>query len=140
MLNIYSTKKIKAVTGLLEVDKTTGWLWILSFVGIVALPPSMLFISEFMIIKTMLAEHKIALCIIFLLLLTIILYGLAKAVIRMSFLPVAQEKELEVKNAVKSLNWTMYLPQIVMLVLVFVWGLAMPKTLVAFITNTIIGF
>ena len=140
VLNIYSTKKIKSVTGLLEVDKTTGWLWILSFVGIVALPPSMLFISEFMIIKTMLAEHKIALCIIFLLLLTIILYGLAKAVIRMSFLPVAQEKELEVKNAVKSLNWTMYLPQIVMLVLVFVWGLAMPKTLVAFITNTIIGF
>ena len=140
VLKIYSTKKIKSVTGLLDVDSKTGWLWVLSLIGIVAIPPSMLFISEFMIIKTMFAEHKIALCVIFLLLLTIILYGLARAVIRMSFLPVAQEKEAEVKEAVKTLNWTMYLPQILLLTIVFVLGICMPKILVAFITNTVIGF
>ncbi len=140
VLKIYSTKKIKSVTGLLDVDNRTGWLWMLSLIGIVAIPPSMLFISEFMIIKTMFAEHKIALCVLFLLLLTIILYGLARAVIRMSFLPVAQEKDDEVKEAVKTLNWTMYLPQIVMLTIVFVLGIYMPRMLVVFITNTVIGF
>ena len=140
ILKIYSTKKIKSATGLLDVDNKTAWLWILSFIGIVALPPSMLFISEFMIIKTMFAQHKIALCIVFLLLLTIFLYGLAKAVIKMSFLPVTTEKETEAKEAVKTINWTMYLPQIVMLAIVFILGIYMPKTLVAYITNTVIGF
>ena len=140
ILKIFSTKKIKSVTGLLDVDAKTGWIWILSFIGIVALPPSLLFISEFMIIKSMFAEHKIVLCIMFLLLLTIILYGFAKAVIRMSFLPFSGEKEIEVRNAVKSIDWTMYLPQMVMLVIVFVLGFYLPKNLVGYITNTIIGF
>ena len=54
ILKIYSTKKIKSVTGLLDVDSKTGWLWVLSLIGIVAIPPSMLFISEFMIIKSIL--------------------------------------------------------------------------------------
>ena len=31
-----------------------GWLWILSCLGIVAFPPSVLFVSEYLIVKTML--------------------------------------------------------------------------------------
>ena len=58
----------------------------------------------------------------------------------MSFLPVTTEKETEAKEAVKTINWTMYLPQIVMLAIVFILGIYMPKTLVAYITNTVIGF
>lgn len=137
VLTIYSTKKIKSVTGLLKTDKKTGWLWILSMLGIVAFPPSVLFISEFMIVKSMLLENKIILCIAFLLLLTIILYGIAKAVIKMAFLPANIEKDEVLKEAVGKLNWTMYIPQVVMLVIAFSLGVYMPGSIVNLIMNTV---
>ena len=137
VLTIYSTKKIKSVTGLLKTDKKTGWLWIASMLGILAFPPSMLFISEFMIVKAMFAENKIVLAALFLLLLTIILYGISKAVIKMTFLPVNPEKEAETKEAVKNLNWTMYLPQLIMLAIAFTLGIYLPQYLANLITNTV---
>lgn len=127
VLEIYGTKKIKSVTGLLKADKKTGWLWIASFLGIAAFPPSVLFISEFMTVKAMLAQHKIILCILFVLLLTIILFGLAKSVIGMSFSPV--EKEVPEKK----LSWTMYAPQIILLAVAFVLGVFMPE----YVTNVV---
>ncbi len=139
ILEVYKTKKIKSVTGLLKTDKKTGWLWIFSMLGIVAFPPSILFISEFMMIKTMFIQNKLALCIAFLILLTIILYGLAKSTIRMAYASISEEKLNEVKERVKELNWTMYLPQIVLLGIAFYLGICMPEQLVNLITNTIIG-
>ncbi len=129
VLELYGTKKIKSVTGLLKTDKKTGWLWVASFLGIAAFPPSVLFISEFMTVKAMLAQNKIVLCILFVLLLTIILFGLAKSVIRMSFSPVSTEKEIPEKK----LSWTMYAPQFVLLAAAFVLGIFMPQ----YVTNVV---
>ena len=140
ILKIYSTKKIKSATGLLDIDKKTGWLWILSFVGIVALPPSALFISEFIIIKEMFLQHKIALCIIFLFFLTIIFYGIARAVIKMSFLPVTEDRKKELKDNAMTLNWTMYLPQIILLTFAFLLGIYMPEQFYNLIIKTVIGY
>ena len=140
ILQIYSTKKIKSVSGLLDIDKKTGWLWILSFLGIAAFPPSMLFVSEFMIVKSLFAQHKIGICLVFLLLLTIILYGLAKATIKMAYLPVVEEKRESLNIALKTLDYRMYLPQIVMLSLAFILGILMPESLVSLIEKTVIGF
>ena len=119
ILKIYDTKKIKSVTGLMSVDKKTGWLWILSFLGISAFPPSVLFISEFLILKTMLKQHHYVMGGIFLILLTIVLYGLVKAVFRMS---VIDDKE----RAKVKLPVVMYAPQIVLLLLAFVCGIYFP--------------
>ena len=127
ILTIYNSKKIKSVSGLLTVDKKTGWLWILSLIGIVALPPSLLFMSEFIIIKSMFSQHNYILCALFFFLLTIILYGLAKPVIKMAFSPVAEDKEKALKESVKKLNWTMYYPQAIMLILAFTMGVYMPE-------------
>ena len=140
ILKIYSTKKIKSVEGLLSVDNKTGWLWILSFVGIVALPPSVLFISEFLIVKEFFLQHKLVLCVVFFLFLTIILYGIARAVIKMSFLSVSEEKERELKENMKDMNWTMYVPQMVLISIAFVLGICMPNYLYKLILNTVIGF
>ena len=127
VLELYGTKKIKSVTGLLKADKKTGWLWIASFLGIAAFPPSVLFISEFMTVKALLAQNKVILCIVFVLLLTIILFGLAKSVIGMSFS--SEEKELPEKK----LSWTMYAPQFVLLAAAFILGVFMPE----YITNVV---
>ena len=140
ILTLYNSKKIKSVTGLIKTDSKTGWLWILSLIGIIAIPPSMLFISEFMIIKTMFLQNQIALCTVFLLLLTIILYGLTKSVLRMSFLPINIEKQAETDEAKTKIDWTMYLPQIIMLLIAFALGIYMPEYLTNIITYTVIGY
>ena len=134
VLEIYGTKKIKSVTGLLKTDKKTGWLWVASFLGIVAFPPSVLFISEFLMVKTMFLKGHFIMCALFLLLLTIVLYGLGKAVVKMSFSAPTHEVE-----SVK-LSWTMYLPQVVMLILAFVIGIYMPQGLTQAILATVAGF
>lgn len=134
VLEIYGTKKIKSVTGLLKTDKKTGWLWVASFLGIVAFPPSVLFISEFLMVKTMFLNGHYVMCALFLILLTIVLYGLGRAVVKMSFSAPTHEVE-----PVK-LSWTMYLPQVVMLILAFVIGIYMPQGLSQAIIATVAGF
>ena len=134
VLEIYGTKKIKSVTGLMKTDRKAAWLWVASFLGIVAFPPSVLFISEFLMVKTMFLKGHFIMCALFLLLLTIVLYGLGKAVVKMSFSAPTHEVE-----PVK-LSWTMYLPQVVMLILAFVIGIYMPQGLTQAILATVAGF
>ncbi len=134
ILEIYGTKKIKSVTGLLKTDRKTGWLWILSFVGIAAFPPSVLFISEFLMVKTLFMQKQFILAAIFLLLLTIVIYGLGKAVIKMSFSETSGEIE-----PVK-LSWTMYLPQMIMLIIAFIIGVYMPKSVTGMLLMAVVGF
>ena len=105
-------------------DRKTGWLWIASFLGIAAFPPSVLFISEFLIVKTMFIKNHNVLCALFLLLLTIVLYGIGKAVIKMAFSPVKEDNEQNISK--DKFSWTMYAPQIVMLVIAFILGIYMP--------------
>ena len=131
ILKIFETKKIKSVTGLLEKDNKTGWLWILSCLGIVAFPPSILFISEYLIVKTMLQEGLYWMCIGFLLLLTIVIYGLSKAVFTMSVNSGKNQEKVK-------LSWTMYAPQIVLLIIAFVMGIYLPYYEI--IANAVKGF
>lgn len=137
VLEIYKTKKIKAVTGILKTDKKTGWLWIASLLGIVAFPPSVLFISEFLMIKAMIAEKHYILCALFVILLTIVLYGLAKAVIKMSFGEAPEGKNYG--ENVKEISFGMYFPQIMLLLAAFALGLYIPKFLDILINGTITG-
>ena len=124
ILERYGTKKVKSITGLIKTDRKTGWLWVLSFVGIAAFPPSVLFISEFLMIKSMFMEGKFILAGLFFLLLTIVIYGLGKAVIRMTFSKPEEREENVSQNVV--FGWNMYLPQVVLLFLAFLIGIYMP--------------
>ena len=139
VLKIYGSKKIKSVSGILQLDKKTGWLWMASMIAICAFPPSLLFISEFLMIKTMIIEKQYILCGIFAVLLTIILYGLAKSVIKMSF-GTPNENKIEVyKNNVPKLSLDMYIPQILMLTATFVLGVFLPDLLDNLIRATVVG-
>ena len=139
ILELFETKKIKSVRGLIEIDKKTSWLWVASFLGICAFPPSMLFMSEFITIKAMLIQKHYILCILFLFLLTIILYAMAKVVIKMVFGQKSEEKfEIAEKN-VSKVTFSMYFPQVILLTLAFVLGIYLPEFLDIVIRNTIVG-
>ena len=140
VLTIFGSKKIKSVSGILKLDRKTGWLWVASFLAICAFPPSLLFISEFLMIKTMLVQQHFVLCIMFVVLLTIILFGLAKSAIKMSFgEPNKNKLEIYETNA-KKLTFGMYAPQVVMLTLAFVLGCYIPTCLDNVISAAIVGF
>lgn len=85
-------------------------------------------------------QQHYVLCGVFVVLLTIILYGLAKSVIKMSFgEPNYNKLEVYAENLQK-LSFGMYAPQAVMLTLAFSWGVFTPIYLDSVIRAAIVGF
>lgn len=140
ILELFESKRTKSVKGLIESDSKTGWLWIASFLAICAFPTSVLFISEFLMIKVMIMQKHYGLCILFTLLLTIVLYGIGKVVIKMAFGKRSEEKIQKIEsNKSKISNW-MYIPQFIMLIIVFTLGVYIPPILNNLINNATLGF
>jgi len=133
ILKIYNTKKIKSITGLIYQDNITGWLWIVSFLGICAFPPSVLFISEFLIVKTLIQKQYYLLSIIFLILLTIILYGIGKSVIKMAF--GKNENNISYK-----LSPIMYLSPLILLICAFLMGIYINLDIMEMFKKAVVGF
>ena len=122
VLKLYGTKEVADVHGIIQRDKLTGWLWVACGALIVAIPPSPLFISEFIIIQQMFFEKHYLLLIMFAVLLTVVMYGIMRVVIKTAFgddiSPLAEPVKLGINK---------YLPQIVLLVVVVTLGLYCPK-------------
>ncbi len=140
ILELFGTKRIKSINGLMQADGKTAWLWVLSFLAICAFPTSVLFISEFIMIKTMIMQGHYVLCILFALLLTIILYGIGKVVIKMTFGEISQDKVKIIEENKSKVSVFMYIPQFIMLALVFILGVYVPPFLNNIINCAIAGF
>ncbi len=78
VLALYGTKDSGEVKGLLERNSKTGWLWLTAFLMLSALPPSPLFFSEFKLALGMIGSGHGWLLALLLLLLTFVVYGMAK--------------------------------------------------------------
>ena len=140
ILELFGTKRIKSVSGLIKADGKTGWLWVISFLAICAFPTSVLFISEFIMIKTMLLQGHYWLCGLFTLLLTIILYGIGKVVIKTAFGNLSEDKKEQICTNKSRITFGMYFPQFVMLLIVFILGIYIPPFLNNIINCTVAGF
>lgn len=126
ILELFDSKRTKSVSGIVNADSKTGWLWIASFLAICAFPTSVLFISEFLVIKAMILQKHYVLCVLFVLLLTIILFGIGRVVIKMTFGELSEDKAKLVEENKKKVSLWMYIPQVIMLVIVFVMGVYIP--------------
>lgn len=136
ILKLYETKKISEISGIIQIDKTTGWLWVLSFLGIAGLPPSPLFLSEFILLKAMFEQNQIAAAITIMILLTLIIYGIGKSVIKMSFgeMPVPI-----LSQSFNKLSVVMYLPQIALLTTALAFGVYIPPYINQIINNAVLA-
>jgi hydrogenase-4 component F len=121
ILHTFKSKNISDVRGLLKTYPATGWVWLLCFAAIVGIPPFPIFLSEFLVAKTMIDGGRIVLLIVFLLLLTINMAGIGKAVLRMSFGKSDPESVAHHEGILS------YLPQVVFIVLLLVFGVSMPQ-------------
>lgn len=125
ILHIFKTKEVAEVQGLIETDPKTGWLWVFCGLFILGVPPSPIFFSKFLILKQLFMEKQFVLAGIFLFLITVVAYGIIRAVIKMSFSP----KLLEENEAQSKLPIRNYLPQIGLLLLVLILGFYIPTWL-----------
>lgn len=130
ILHTFKTKEVLNVQGLIETDSITGWLWVFCGLLILGVPPSPIFFSKFLIIKQLLIEKHFILAGLFLVLITIVAYGILRAVIKMSFSPkILEEKvKLPIRN---------YLPQIALLTLILTLGFYIPNWLYQVIERAI---
>jgi hydrogenase-4 component F len=120
ILHRFKSKHIDSVRGLLKADPVSGWLWMLCFAGIVGIPPFPIFLSEFLVAKSMIDIGMIAQLVLFLLLLTINMAGIGKAVLRMSF------GEGDTNMAAHRTGILTYLPQMAFIVLLLAMGVTLP--------------
>ncbi len=118
----YGTKKIEDVRGLLKRDPVTGWIWIVSFLSIIGIPPFPIFISKFFIIRAFWVNGQGWLALLFFLFMVVVTFGMGNAVFRMTF----GDSDTESTGSVK-LALSAYLPQIVLLAALVIAGINMPN-------------
>lgn len=131
---LFKTKAISKVSGIIKVNKLTGWLLVFSFVAVAALPPSPLFLSELILLKAMLAGKAYILIAAVFFLLTVILFGVGNIIIRMAF----GQKPLSLKEENVRLGTSMYLPQILLILCAFAAGIYLPQFLNRMIESAVL--
>lgn len=139
ILTLFKSKKVKSASGIIKIENKTAWLFVICCLAIIATPPSLLFISEFVLLKQMFMNNQYVLVILLLLLLTIIIYGITKTVFKMVFTEGQKEKLEVAQNNKQKVRVSMILPQIILLILVFILGIYMPNILDSWINVSIIG-
>lgn len=130
ILYLYKSKKNEDVKGLLKKDSRTGWLWIISSLSILGLPPFPAFISKFFIIKALWFSGTAWLAIPFFILLIVITFGFGNTVIKMAFGETSDNKVINEK-----LSMSAYLPQLILLLILLTIGINMPGQVLIFINN-----
>lgn len=128
ILKRYNTREINGVTGLLKSDPKAAWSWIAGFIMLAGIPPSPIFLSEFLMIKVMFEKGMWWFAAVLMLLLTIVIYGMSSVMFKMCFGNPAKEISNEKFNM---LNYT---GQIAFIAILCVLGLYMPHAISGFIS------
>lgn len=84
----FKTKEIYSIGNYFKYNPAGAIFLLLAFVGIAAIPPSGLFVSEFYLVIALIQKQFWLVVMILLLLLTIILWGLGKNIFKILFVPV----------------------------------------------------
>jgi hydrogenase-4 component F len=87
LYRVFQTKSIYYVGNYFKYNPAGAMVLLLGFISATAMPPSGLFVSEFMIFRSLFEAHQIILLIAVLLLLTMIIWAFGKNVFKMLFIP-----------------------------------------------------
>jgi hydrogenase-4 component F len=130
ILHLYKTKKIDSVTALLKTEPVTGWLWIVSMLSIIGIPPFPIFISKFILIKAFWQSGMGWLAFPFLLLMVIVAFGMGSAVFKMAFGDIKENQKVNNKPVFYA-----YVPQVILLIILLVIGINIPAQVYDFMNN-----
>jgi hydrogenase-4 component F len=127
LLHNYNTKSINDIHGLIKTDPFNAYLLLFAFLSLIGIPPCPIFISEFMMIKSMLIKSP-ALTILFVSLLTIVIAGMAKNIFKMLF------GEKMITNRETHAHALSFIPQIMFLICLLISGIYLPSIMHKIIT------
>lgn len=133
MNRTYNSKNIYQMGGYFRLNPTGAMVLLLAFFTVTAMPPSGMFVSEFLIFRSLFEAHQLWLLAIVLLLLTFIIWAFGKNVFRILFTrPVAFDESKFVKiKPVESLS------QFVLLALVLWLGFNPPAGMIEMIQTAV---
>jgi hydrogenase-4 component F len=84
---VYQSKTIYDTGHYFKYNKAGALVLLLGFISATAMPPSGLFISEFLIFQSLFAAHRFILLVVVLILLTTIIWGFGSNIFRLLFTP-----------------------------------------------------
>jgi hydrogenase-4 component F len=84
---VYQSKSIYDTGNYFKYNKAGAIVIFLGFISATAMPPSGLFVSEFMIFQSLFEAHQILLLLVVLLLLTMIIWGFGSNIFKLLFTP-----------------------------------------------------
>jgi hydrogenase-4 component F len=87
LYRVFKTKNIYQIGNYFKYNPAGSMVLFFGFISATAMPPSGLFVSEFLIFRSLFEAHQIAVLIIVLLLLTMIIWTYGKNMFKMLFLP-----------------------------------------------------
>jgi hydrogenase-4 component F len=129
MHNIFGSKLDIDIKNYLRVNPIGAIVIVGGFISIIALPPSGLFISEFMIFQAIFESGRIWLLVLSFILMLFIIYAISTRILRMTFSNASSQQQLDLNSIRK---WESAI-QIAVLLAVFYMGFLKPYFLVEFI-------
>nr|HPG31665.1 proton-conducting transporter membrane subunit [bacterium] len=136
ILHIYQTKDSNNIRGLLKIDSVTGWLWLFGILAICGFPPFSIFMSEILILKSMFAAKQYFKFILFIVLLTVILYGLVEKTLKMISYNAIEKID---KSHIET-GFCVYAPQMMLLGCALILGLYIPNKVLNILSGAALWF
>lgn len=130
---IYQSKSIYDVGNYFKYNVTGAIVMLLAFFFATAMPPSGLFISEFMIFRSLFEANYLWILIVVMLLLTIIIWAFGKNIFKLLFTPPVDFKDDDIEK-IKPYE---SLSQFILLALVVYLGLTPPQEFVTLIQEAV---
>lgn len=87
LYRVYKSKSIYLVGNYFKYNTAGAMVLLLGFISVTAMPPSGLFVSEFLIFRSLFEAHQIILLVVVLLLLTMIIWAFGKNILKILFIP-----------------------------------------------------
>ena len=130
---VYQSKSIYDVGNYFKYNKAGAIVLLLGFFSATAMPPSGLFISEFMIFQSLFEAHSVLILAFILILLTMIIWGFGSNIFRLLFIPPIHINEEQIP---KIKTWES-LPQYLLLLIAVYLAYAPPALLVNLLQDAV---
>jgi len=133
LYRVFQNKSIYHVGNYFKYNTTGAMVLLLGFISATAMPPSGLFVSEFMIFRSLFEAHQILLLVVVLLLLTMIIWAFGKNIFKILFIPPV---DFDDSNVPKISPWES-VTQFILLALAVYLGLNPPTEFVNLLKESI---
>ncbi|MEI8113004.1 MAG: proton-conducting transporter membrane subunit [Bacteroidia bacterium] len=87
LYRVFQNKSIYHVGNYFKYNPAGAMVLLLGFISVTAMPPSGMFVSEFLIFRSLFEAHQFVLLVIVLLLLTMIIWAFGKNILKILFVP-----------------------------------------------------